>query len=125
MASTQHSLDQAWQLFRAGDNQRAGTMALAVLQADSQQTSAMSLLGAIHLTQGQLAEAAEYYQRVLARHPDDANAHNSLGVALARQAKLAEAVPHFREVLRLAPESAEAHNNLGLILKDQGQPVEA
>jgi tetratricopeptide (TPR) repeat protein len=125
MASNADALAEAWRDFRAGDRQRAGAIALRILQADPEQVPALALLGTIALAQSQLVEAAQYFREVLARQPDDADSHNSLGVAMARQGKLAEAIPHFRNVLSLTPDSAQAHNNLGLILKDQGQPVEA
>jgi tetratricopeptide (TPR) repeat protein len=69
--------------------------------------------------QGDLAAAAERYQRALELKPDFAEAHNNLGALQARRGELADAIAHLREALRLRPDSDVAQQNLERALATQ------
>ena len=70
---------------------------------------------------GQLATAAELYERVLAIEPDLAEVHYNLGNIRQAQERTAEAEVCYRKALALAPGLAFAHYNLGNIYLDQGR----
>ena len=59
MASNADALAEAWQHFRPGDRQRAGEIALRIVQSDPEQVGRLALLGTIALAQNQLVEAAQ------------------------------------------------------------------
>ena len=58
--------------------------------------------------QGQMDEAARYYQQAVELDPDLAQAHSNLGVTHAALEHFSEAIPHFEQALALAPEHFEA-----------------
>jgi Flp pilus assembly protein TadD len=60
------------------------------------------------------------YQKVIAIHPTDANAHNKLGIALGNKGDLAGAIAAYQKAIALNPKHAPAHNNLGIALADKG-----
>lgn len=56
-------------------------------------------------------------REVIAKKPDEADAHNMLGLLLGRKgADKSEVVAEFREAVRLRPDFTQAHNNIGLVL---------
>jgi tetratricopeptide (TPR) repeat protein len=76
--------------------------------------------GVIDWNAGNIAEAAEHFQKVIFMKPDHADAHYQMGMALVNQGKLAEAVPMFEKYLELAPTgqfAATAKGVLGSIKK--------
>jgi len=82
---------------------------------------------------GQYAESAAEWKRLLEISPDDVMAHNNLGTVLVMAGRREEAVAHFRKAaeikLRQALEtnagSAPAHNGLGAMLLETGRVDEA
>lgn len=67
-------------------------------------------------TSGELAAAADAYERFLAQYPDNVEARSNLGVVLARLGRTDEAVSAYREALRLSPSQQSIRLNLGLAL---------
>jgi Tfp pilus assembly protein PilF len=65
------------------------------------------------LTQKQCAEAADVYQRYLARLPKDHVAWNNLGLSYLCDKKYDLAVQAFQQALLYAPTFTDVHNNLG------------
>jgi protein O-mannosyl-transferase len=61
----------------------------------------------------------------LAKHPDNARAHNNLGIILMRLSRSQEAIAQFKAALRTDPDYAEAHDNLGIVLMRLNQSQEA
>ncbi|MBI2513635.1 MAG: M48 family metalloprotease [Opitutae bacterium] len=53
------------------------------------------------------ATARELYARLLARHPDFADAHRSLGIVLLKDGKKPEAAAAFRRYLELTPQAPD------------------
>lgn len=66
--------------------------------------------------QGQLAMAAQRYERVLAMKPDHVGALNALGVIRAQDGRTADALDLLVLARTLAPSAAHIHNNLGYAL---------
>lgn len=65
--------------------------------------------------QGRLDDAVAAYQSVLAKAPDNHEAHHFLGMALHSQENSADAVKHINRALELRPDYAQAALNLGRI----------
>ncbi|MGD9520213.1 MAG: tetratricopeptide repeat protein [Armatimonadota bacterium] len=68
---------------------------------------------------------AEEYRKVVADHPNDADAHYSLGLALLYSERWAEAVIHIERVIELAPAFADAYARLVLCRARLGELDEA
>jgi Flp pilus assembly protein TadD len=69
-------------------------------------------LGQLLLGAGELEEAIDHLQRVVAGRPKDADACNNLGSALAMKGDLQAAVRAFESALRIDPAYAAARANL-------------
>ena len=71
--------------------------------------------------QGQLAQALERVEAVLATAPQDVGARFLKGVILTAQNHNAEAIQMFTTLTRDYPELPEPHNNLAVLYAAQGQ----
>lgn len=79
------------------------------------------LQGNKHFAQGSYAEAISCYQKLIALHPNRAEASNNLGAALCKVGRYNDAEEHFRQATVLNPDYPEAHNNLGNVLRWRGE----
>lgn len=87
----------------------------AQVEQDPSDTAAMSELGTLYLTAGDLANAGRWQQRILADHPDDIDARLALGVVLFNQGELEAAEQQWTRAVELDPTKAEPHYNLGFL----------
>jgi protein O-GlcNAc transferase len=78
-----------------------------------------------HHGAGRLAEAAVHYRRILAAHPNHADAAFNLGVALRQLGKIEDAIAAYAQALRIKPDYPDAHFNLGNALMATGKAGEA
>ncbi|WP_269625217.1 tetratricopeptide repeat protein [Prochlorococcus marinus] len=76
-------------------------------------------------SQGNVPEAAKYYQYFINQGFKDSTVFSNYGTILNEQGKLKEAEIITRKAIELNPVLAEAHNNLGSILNEQGKLKEA
>jgi tetratricopeptide (TPR) repeat protein len=74
---------------------------------------------------GQLPQAIEAYQQLLAQEPDNSDALHLLGVALARTDRPQEALAALTAAARLQPDNAYLQTNLGHALGAAGRGREA
>ena len=58
---------------------------------------------------GRIDDAVAHYKRVLAIHPDNAEAHHNLANQLKVQGKFDEALAHYDRAIAVSPPYAEAH----------------
>ncbi len=76
-------------------------------------------------SQGNISEAAKYYQHFIDQGFKDHRVFSNYGVILKDLGKLEEAELSTRKAIELKPDMAEAHTNLGTILKGLGKLKEA
>lgn len=76
-------------------------------------------------SQGNIQEAAKYYQLLINQGFEDQRVFCNFGVILKNLGKLQEAEFYNRKAIKLNPNFVEAHSNLGSILKDLGKLKEA
>ena len=76
-------------------------------------------------SQGNIQEAAKYYQLLINQGFEDQRVFCNFGVILKNLGKLQEAEFYNRKAIKLNPDFVEAHSNLGSILKDLGNLKEA
>ena len=76
-------------------------------------------------SQGNISEAAKYYQLFINQGYKDHKVFSNYGVILRSLGKLKEAELLYRKAIDLKPNEAEAHSNLGNLLRDIGNLQEA
>lgn len=111
-------------LFRAQRLDEAKTHARALCEAQPTDAEAWYMLGAIHGSLGENAEAEGCLRQALRLWPS-ADTHYTLGNVLAAQNRFEEAVAAYREALALNPQNPMAHNNMGRALFRLGRHAEA
>jgi tetratricopeptide (TPR) repeat protein len=96
----------------AGDFAESERLALASIEADTNNLPAYELLGQIYAYQHRLDEALKKYQALADRLPKSAMARTMLGVVLQAQNKPADARQRYEEAIAIDPRAAVAANNL-------------
>ena len=76
-------------------------------------------------SQGNISEAAKYYQEFIKQGFKDHRMFCNYGVILKNLSKSKEAELLYRKAIEINPNFAEAHSNLGVVLKNLGQLQEA
>ena len=71
------------------------------------------------------ARSADYFEKVVAALPGNAQARNFLAVCQLHEGKIDEAVKNLQEALRLDADYTAARYNLGLAFLEQGKPADA
>ncbi len=107
-----------------GQQNEAASSLKAALQQDSKHLPAQLRLADALLAAGKLSESQLFYEIVLKRNSNVAQAYYGLGRILAAS-KPAEATRQYRKAIELFPDYGAAHYALGLALRDQGQTAEA
>jgi tetratricopeptide (TPR) repeat protein len=82
-------------------------------------------LGRLHLSAGELDEAARDLNEAARLRPTLAEVHVALGRLYERENSLGKAEGAYREALRLQPNLSDAHYSLGQLLRSQGKYREA
>jgi len=101
-------------------------LVLAVVIGSSAQGQTPNAADAVALEQqGNWQQAAEVWQALAKRNPNDAGAFAALGVDLARQQKYSDAVSAYRKALTLNPRLPGIQLNLGLAEFKQGRFAQA
>ena len=76
-------------------------------------------------SQGNISEAAKYYQYFINQGFEDYRVFSNYGVILVGFGKLKEAVFCYRKAIKLNPDFADAHFNLGNLMRNLGKLKEA
>jgi tetratricopeptide (TPR) repeat protein len=108
-----------------GDLTEAARLYRLVIQARGEVFEALHNLGHVLVQQGRAPEAADCFERALAKNPDAAQTHNMLAQALRQLGRYGEAVVHYRRALALRPAYPQAHHDLGRLLQALGRLEEA
>ncbi|MCB8932561.1 MAG: tetratricopeptide repeat protein [Fimbriimonadaceae bacterium] len=77
-------------------------------------------LAALSTSLGNHRQAAEQWDYLATRHPDDANLRINFALALAALGKLNAAATSAREAVRLDPQSVQGRHTLAIILAEAG-----
>ena len=88
------------------------------------QENIIKLATNFHL-QGNIKEAAKYYQYLVNQRCINERVFSNYGIILRDQGKLKDAEIYTRKAIKLNPDLADSHSNLGNILRDQGKLQDA
>jgi Tfp pilus assembly protein PilF len=77
-------------------------------------------LGTKRLSEGQVEEAVELFERSIAAKPT-AEGHTFRGWALSRLGRLEEAIEDCKQAIRLDPDFGNPYNDIGVYLMQNGQ----
>jgi tetratricopeptide (TPR) repeat protein len=115
-ANLQYAVDQ----FRAGRLREAAATCRAILALRPELAEAHNLLGTIHKSLAQPAEARACFERAIACDPAHFDALVNLGCAVAETGRFDEATGYFERAVSLRPDSAPAHLLSGDVRSHQG-----
>ncbi len=86
---------------------------------------ALKEIGALCTRFGRHVTAADFYEQITVKVPDDFSAWLALGAAFHRAERLKEAGEAYGQASALQPENPLAWHNLGLLASDEGRHEEA
>ena len=109
----EETLRQSWQFQQQGRVAEAEAGYRAVLALKPNQFDALHLLGLLHYSRGEHAEALRLVAAALKTRPDYPDALSNLGIILHALNRGAEALENFDRALKNKPNSAEIHANRG------------
>lgn len=112
--SEQSELDSALTLLSTGDLAKA-VSELKRLHKRYNSTPVATNLALAYFKQGELAQAQELTQYVLATYPENAQMYNLAGLIHYQKKEFAEAEKAYLTALRINPDYALAHYNLALL----------
>ena len=118
-------LDEAIELARRGELERAEQALRALLEREPAMARAYNVLGVIQLQQGKWSAAEESLLHALRLAPDDPRVHLNLGklYSALRRPQIAEL--HLAEAVRLDPANGDAHFNFAVFLSEERRLPEA
>lgn len=111
---------QALTLLRGNRLAEAQALFSQVCAQSAEDVDAWYFLSCIHGMQGNMDDAEQCCQRVIALRPDHSEAHVNLGNVLLSQGKLEEAVRHYQTAVRSNPNNTRALVSLGNALSSLG-----
>jgi len=121
----QKGLEAAYGEYRAGRHDAALGALDPILAALPGEATALNLLGAIKLAQGDAPAACEALTRAARTQPKNAEIQSALGSALRRAGRAADSESAYRRAIAAKPDFAEAHFNLANLLLETDRPEEA
>jgi len=96
-----------------------------VLDLEPQNVDALRGAASIHFDRDEHKEAASFFERLLATHPDDLNARTLLGASYSQMGETTRGIATLRDVMKSDASYWPAHYYLGAILGQQGDDKEA
>jgi tetratricopeptide (TPR) repeat protein len=105
------------------DVRKAEEALRAATQADANNLTAYSMLGAILLGERKLDLAREQFEQILKKDPTSVAAHTMVAMILEMQNKRPEARQRYEQILRIDSRAAVAANNLAWIYAETGDSL--
>lgn len=118
-ASKSEDLQQLKSLYHQQQFTELVAQAQPMLKDSPHDIGLINLLGAAYLSLGKTVEGIECYQRLLAIHPEHAEARNNLGTGYLALGDNDQAQQCFETAIKLQPDYAAAYDNLGKLFKQQ------
>jgi len=118
-------LQQAIQAFQSGNYERADSILVKIIKADSKNLPAFHILGLIKASQNKYQEASELLGRAVKLDPNEPSIRYNLAKALVDNGAYVESIPHHKKAIELAPNNPEALLNYGKALSSLNSYEEA
>ena len=118
-------LQQAIQAFQSGNYERADSILVKIINADSKNLPAFHILGLIKASQNKYQEATELLGRAVKLDPNEPSIRYNLAKALVDNGAYIESIPHHKKAIELAPNNPEALLNYGKALSSLNAYEEA
>ena len=112
----QMMLQQALQSFQSGNYERADSILVKIIKADSKNLPALHVLGLIKASQKKYQEAADLLSRAARLNPNEPSIQYNLAKSLADCGSFRESIPHHKKAVELMPNNPEALLNYGIAL---------
>lgn len=119
------SIANAAKLYAQGQLAAAANATQRLLQANPNDTTALSLMGAIESQSGRPTQAIVHLRRVVDLQPASADAQFNLACAYHQHNDIPAAEACYKQAIRLQPALAKSHINLGNLYSSQGQWLQA
>ncbi len=118
-------LNEAVQLHRSGQLQKAWDIYEKILEIDPENSDALHLLGLLNHYTGNNNSAYKLITKAIQNDPEYPFFHNSLGLVLKEMGRLDEALSYYKKALELKPDYTEVYNNMGIVFQESGRLDEA
>ncbi|ABP35040.1 tetratricopeptide repeat protein [Polynucleobacter asymbioticus] len=112
----QMMLQQALQSFQNGNYERADSILVKIIKADSKNLPALHVLGLIKASQKKYQEAADLLSKAARLNPNEASIQYNLAKSLADCGSFRESIPHHKKAVELMPNNPEALLNYAITL---------
>ena len=112
----QFMLQQAIQAFQSGNYERADSILVKVIKADSKNLPSLHVLGLIKASQKKYQEAADLLGKAARLNPNEPSIQYNLAKALADCGSFNESIPHHKKSVELMPDNPEALLNYAIAL---------
>jgi tetratricopeptide (TPR) repeat protein len=89
--------------------------ALKALTLEEDNCEICKLIGSIYFDIGDIAQAQNYYLKILKNNPNDAGAISNYALTLKEQKNFLKARQAYLKSLEISPDYAEAHNNYAIM----------
>jgi FkbM family methyltransferase len=119
------TIRSALENFQAGNLQQAENDLKKVLTVESNNITAIDLLGIIYYQLKSYNSAIQYMTKLLNLNPYNAKACYIIGHCLQEKGQLDEAATYYQKTLQLDANFPDAHYNLGTIFQDKKRNDEA
>jgi tetratricopeptide (TPR) repeat protein len=113
-------LQQAFQLYQAGQGDKAAKICLDVLRSQPQQPDALHVLGNVAKDQGQFQQALQYFQQGLRVAPGHFHMLNSAGLLFRKMGYMQEARQCFERAIEIDPGYYQGRYNLANLCRAEG-----
>ncbi len=110
----QSQLKQAFDRLNAGQTEEARRIGAAVLKSAPKEPNALYLMGVLHHQNGDLKDAAKFFEKSYAADRNNAAALSGMGIVRLDQQRYGEAAKIFEDLRRKMPREAVILNNLGI-----------
>ncbi|WP_177182408.1 tetratricopeptide repeat protein [Polynucleobacter asymbioticus] len=104
------------QSFQSGNYERADSILVKIIKADSKNLPALHVLGLIKASQKKYQEAADLLSRAARLNPNEPSIQYNLAKSLADCGSFGESIPHHKKAVELMPNNPEALLNYGITL---------
>ena len=117
---TSSLLKQAFQLYQAGQADRAAAICRDILRTQPQQPDALHVLGNVAKDRGQFQQALQYFQQGLRAAPGHFHMLNSAGLLFRKMGYLQDARQCFERAIEIDPKYLQGRYNLANLCRAEG-----